>query len=80
LNFLQNLLSGGPDYRVTLDIGGAVFAPAGDTGEALQNFQSVAEKIKANDGLGYRVIERLIHRSNTHAHNHIDLLVINILK
>ena len=77
MSFLDDLLAGGPDYRVTLDIGGAIFGPAEDSEKALERFQSVADRIVANDGLGYRVVERLIHRTSDYAQSYIDRLVIN---
>ncbi len=77
MSFLEDLLAGGPDYRVVLDIGGAVFSPADDTEGATERFQTVAERIRANDGLGYRLIDRLTHESSEYAQSYIDRLVIN---
>ncbi|QIG81553.1 hypothetical protein [Stakelama tenebrarum] len=77
MSFLDDLLAGGPDYRVARDIGGAIFGPAEDSEEALERFQSVVDRIVANDGLGYRVVKRLIHRTSDYAQNSIDRLVIN---
>lgn len=78
--FLEGLLVGGPNYRVTLDIGGAVFAPPDGSTEALENFQSVANKIHANDGLGYNVQHRLTHKSADYGVNLIDRMIIKIHK
>ncbi len=78
MSVLNDLLAGGPDHRATADIGGAIFAPADDTKEALARFQTIADSIIANDGIGYSVVHRLIHRSSEYAENYIDRLVVNI--
>jgi hypothetical protein len=77
MNFFDELLAGGPDYRVSPDIGGAIFGPADGSEDALKRFQAVTEKIIANDGLGYRVVHRLIHRSSDNPGDYIDRMVIN---
>lgn len=77
MTFLRDILSGGPDYRVSPNLGGAVFAPADHSEAALIAFQDVADRILANDGLGYSVVHRLIHRDSGYAENYIDRLVIN---
>lgn len=46
INLLEGLLAGGPNYRVTLDLGGAIFAPAAGSDEAEDEFQPIAERIK----------------------------------
>ena len=70
------MLAGGPDYKVSVDIGGAIFSPLDGSPSGLEKFQPVAVRIIANDGLGYSVRNR--HRSSDHAAGYIDLLVINI--
>lgn len=75
--FLDDLLAGGPDYRVTPDLGGAVFGPVDETEDALRRFQAIADKIKANDGLGYSVVDRLTHRTSEYSEAFIDRMVIN---
>lgn len=77
MSFVKDILSGGPDYRVSADLGGAMFAPADHSEAALIAFQTVADRILANDGLGYTVVRRLIHRDSGYAENHIDRLIIN---
>lgn len=77
MSFLDDLLAGGSDYRVVLDIGGAVFGPVDDSEEAMKRFQTVANRIRANDGLGYRLVERLTYKSSEYAQSYIDHLVIN---
>jgi hypothetical protein len=76
-NFLNALLAGGPDYRVSPDLGGAVFGPIDNSDEALRRFQAIAEKIRANDGLGYTVVRRLTHRASDRSEGFIDRMVIN---
>jgi hypothetical protein len=76
-SFLKALLAGGDDYRVSPDLGGAIFAPSDSSDEALIRFQSVANRIIANEGLGYSVVHHLIHRDSGYAENYIDRLVIN---
>lgn len=78
MSILDDLLAGGPDHRATADIGGAIFAPVDDSREALARFQVVADRIIANDGLGYSVIHRLVHRTSEYAGDYIDRLVVNI--
>lgn len=77
MSFLEELLTGGDDYRVNPDLGGAIFAPVDDSDDALRRFQPIAGRIKANDGLGYDVIHRLIHRSSDNRDSLIDRIVIN---
>lgn len=74
-NFLKDLLAGGPDHRVVADLGGAVLASTEDTPEARAAFHAVAERVIANDGLGYSV--RLRHRSSDDAAGHYDRVIIN---
>ena len=76
MGFLDDLLAGGPDYRVSRDLGGAVFAPTGDTQAERAAFQAVAQRIIANEGLGYRV--RLGHRNSDDASGYYDRIIINI--
>lgn len=78
MSVLDDLLAGGPDHRATADIGGAIFAPVDDSKEALARFQTVTDRIIANDGMGYSVVRRLIHRSSEYAGDYIDRLAINI--
>jgi hypothetical protein len=78
MTFVKELLFGGDDYRVTSDIGGAVFAPSDGSEAALNRFQTIAERILANDGYGYTVVKRLIHPSSDHSGSPIDRIVINI--
>lgn len=80
MSFLDSLLAGGPDYRVVPDLGGAVFGPVDGSEDALKRFGAVADKLIANDGLGYRLVHRLTHRSSDHAESYIDRIVINILR
>lgn len=77
MGFLDDLLVGGPDYRVSLDLGGAVFGPIGDSAAERAAFHAVAQRIIANDGLGYRV--KLKHRSSDRADGYHDRIMINIL-
>ena len=76
MSFLDDLLAGGPDYRVTVDLGGAVFAPIDSSNEATRKFQSVADRIIANEGMGYRI--HLIHRDSDYGLNEVDRITINI--
>jgi hypothetical protein len=76
MGFLDELLAGGPDYRVSLDIGGAVFGPTGDSAAERAAFHALAKRIIANDGLGYRV--QLKHRGSDNANGYYDRIVINI--
>jgi hypothetical protein len=76
-DFLNELLAGGPDYRVSPNLGGAIFAPADHSEDAPIRFQSVANRIIANDGLGYSVSNRLTHRDSGYAEYYIDRMVIN---
>ena len=78
MNFLRDLLAGGPDHRVIPDIGGALIAPSDSSDDALSRFQSIVDRIVANDGAGYRVVNRLTHRSSDHAAEYVDRMVINI--
>lgn len=75
MNFLENLMAGGSDYRVTTDLGGAVFAPAVDGEDGLRRFAAVADKIIANDGLGYSV--HLTHKNSDHGYGWVDRIIIN---
>lgn len=75
MSYLEELMSGGPDYRVVPDIGGAIFAPTGDTREERLAFHRVAERIVANDGAGYRV--QLKHRSSDDSDGFFDRIIIN---
>ena len=75
MGFLDDLLDGGPDYRVSLDLGGAIFGPAGDSQAERAAFHAVAQRIIANDGLGYQVKRK--HRSSDRADGYYDLIVIN---
>lgn len=77
MSVLDDLLAGSPNYRVSPDIGGAVFGPVSDTIEALERFQSIADRISANDGMGYRVVHRLTHRTSEYATDYVDRMVIN---
>lgn len=74
--FLNSLFEDGNGYRVSRDLDGAIFAPVDGTEDALVCFQSVAERIIANDGLGYSVVHRLTHHDSGYAENYIDRLVI----
>lgn len=76
MSFLDELLAGGPEYRVVPDIGGAVFAPTGDTQAERAAFHRIAQRIIMNEGLGYRV--HLTHRSSDDAEGLLDRVVINI--
>ena len=76
-NFLSDLLAGGPDYRVSPDLGGAIFAPSENSEDALVKFQAVVSRIIAHEGLGFVVVHRLTHRDSGYAENYIDRLVIN---
>ncbi len=76
MSMLEDLLAGGSDYHVVLDLGGAVFAPVGDTREEQAAFHEVARRIIANEGLGYRV--HTSHRSSDDADRFFDRVVINI--
>lgn len=76
MEVLRELLAGGPDYRVSLDIGGAIFGPVGETAADRAAFHAVAERIVANDGRGYRV--KLKHRTSDSADGHYDRIIINI--
>lgn len=78
MSFVDELLAGGRDYRVTGDLGGAVFAPINDTYAALEQFQRITSLIEANDGLGYDVVHRLTHQSSDHGSALTDRMVINI--
>lgn len=78
MTFLDYLLAGGPDYRVTGDLGGAVVAPAENSKEGFAKFQVVAKSIIVNDGSGYSVIHRLTHRTSRYPEDYIDRIVINI--
>jgi len=79
MSFLYELLAGGPDYRVTPDIDGALIAPTDGSDDALKKFQTVVDRITANDGAGYRVVKRLTHRNSDHAAGYVDRMVINII-
>jgi hypothetical protein len=76
-DFLTTLLAGGADYRVTPDLGGAVFGPVDDSDEALRRFERIAGMITANDGRGYTVVRRLTHRTSDRSEDLIDRMVIN---
>jgi len=76
-DFLKGLLEGGPDHRISPDIGGAVFSAIDDTADGLERFQPVAARILANDGRGYSVVRRLIHRTSDGPVDRIDRIVIN---
>ncbi len=78
MSFVDELLAGGEDYRVTSDLGGAVFSSVDDSDDALRRFQPIADRVEANDGLGYDVVHRLTHRSSDHRDSPIDRIVINI--
>jgi hypothetical protein len=78
MTWIQELLNGSDDHRATSDLGGAIFAPVDGSDDALVRFQKVANQILANDGLGYTVVNRLIHRSRDHATSPIDRIVVNI--
>ena len=73
-SFLSELLQGGSDYRVTQDIGGAVFGPKGPSREERAAFSAVADKLIAYEGLGYLI--QLSHRSSDDGL--VDRIVINI--
>lgn len=75
MTFVDELMSGDGDYRVSRDIGGAIFSATSDSEDALGKFQPVAQRIIANNGLGYHV--KLTHRSSDHAANYIDRIVID---
>lgn len=76
VGFLQELMAGGPDYRIVPDLGGAVLGPVGDTREERAAFDVVARRVIANEGQGYRV--RLKHRGSDDADGHYDRLIIDI--
>jgi hypothetical protein len=80
MNPLQEFLKGGPDHRVAPDVGGAIFTPVDDSDEALRRFQTIAQRIEANDGFGYDVIHRLTHRSSDLRDSPIERIVINVHK
>lgn len=80
MTFLEEMLVGSDDDRVSPDLGGATFAPVDGSSDALQRFQSIAERIEANDGMGYNVVHRLTHRSSDHRASPIDRIVINTHK
>lgn len=77
MSFLADLLAGGEDYQVIPDLGGAMFAPVDGSDEALRRFQPIAQRIEANDGLGYEVIHRLTHRSSDLRDSPIDRILIS---
>lgn len=76
MDFLQDLLAGGPDYRIVPDLGGAVLGPTGDTREERAAFDLVARRVIANEGQGYSV--RLKHKGFDDAEGHYDRLIISI--
>lgn len=80
MTMIDQLLAGGPDHRATADLGGAIFGPVDDSEDALLRFQSIADRLIANDGLGYKIIPRGIHKTREYSGNHVDRVVINIPK
>lgn len=52
MSVLGDLLAGSPDHRVSVDIGGAIFAPVDVPKVALARFQTVTNRNIANERLG----------------------------
>ncbi len=52
MSVLDDLLAGSPDHRVYIDIVGAIFAPVDVPKVALARFQTLTNRITANDRLG----------------------------
>jgi hypothetical protein len=76
MSFLDDLLAGGPDYRVRQMPDGASFQPSDASDEALAAFQSVVAQIRANEGDGYDIFQ--MHRSSDRGGNMVDRILITI--
>jgi len=72
--FLDALLSGGADHRVSRTSDGASLKPTDSTEEALKAFQSVVANVEANEGRGYRIFKT--HESRDRGGNRVDLVMI----
>lgn len=78
MNFVEEILAGSETHRATLNLGGAVLSPINDSDDATSRFQFQAQRILANDGLGYDVVHRLTRQSSDHRDSPIERIVINL--
>lgn len=76
MTFLEELLAGGPDYKVTIDLGGAVIRPKDDSDEGLEAFQKVYDLIRSNEGAGFEIYQT--HKTSDRSHDYVDRVLINI--
>lgn len=73
-DFLDTLLTGGPDYAVSFTQDGAALRPTDESENALEAFQRVVDQVEANEGFGYRVF--LTHESSDRPDNRIDRVIL----
>lgn len=76
MDFLTNLLRGGPGHQVRLTEGGASLKPAGDTDAQLEAFQAVVDRVIRHEGEGYSV--HLTHSTSDRPGDLIDVVLIRI--
>ena len=74
MSFLDDLLAGGPSYKMSTITDGASFRPSDESDEALEAFQSIVRRVRANEGDGYEVFQT--HPCSDRPGNLIDLVLI----
>jgi len=76
LNYIENLIPNGTNFRVDRKPDSASFRPAGSSPSDLEAFQSVVHDLHAHEGDGYRI--HIAHRSSDHGHGLIDLVLATL--
>ena len=74
MNYIENLLANGTNFRVDRKTNSASFRPAGDSSSDLEAFQSVVRDLHNHEGDGYRVHKA--HPSSDHGRGLIDLVLV----
>lgn len=74
--FVERLLSGGNDFRVTQNGNVVTLKPRGSTHDDLKLFQPIVELARRNEGDGYEIT--MEHPCSDHGYGLIDLLLIQL--
>ena len=76
-SFIEGLVAGGSDYIVTATKGGLSLRPTGDSVEALEAFQPIAQQVFDKEGDGYNIYG-YPHYTRDHSKDYCDLIILVI--